>query len=649
MSFAHHLAQIPALRSFAFGPGGCQVARLARRDGSLVVEARSIGTGTELVHAEDPLLAFGTELCVPSADRIWIRSGRPGGFRLLEARRTGPGAGWRTEPIVESAADGLRFLACLEGSGSDLVVSTEDGESTIWRIEGDPPGMRPLIKLPGVVGTGAWLEPGRSLAVNISQPGCPPSGFLVDLAAQTCDRWFHVSERSADTIAGCDLQSGVLWVATDYPGHRKAGVADLRGARRVRFVEDPPGEERSVNPVGRWGQHLILARQRGVATELWLAEPTALTVAGPLRLAAGSVASSVVDAGDRFRFAFSGPTVPMACAAYLPIQDAFQLEEPPDVGDLDPAGLVTPRIVQISGPHGAIETLVYEPPAGRLRPTIVVALHGGPAAQWTAAFTPELQLFAGLGAVVAAPNYHGSTGYGDEFVRALERAGGSIDLDDVLAVIAAMRGEPGYEGAAVVLYGHSYGAFLALLVAATHPHLCDAVIAVAPFTSLSSVGSASTPAIRRITNLLRDPARIEGDPDLLGRCRNLRARVLIAHGTEDRIIPIAQSHALCERLRACGFRDGHDLWFLPLRGEDHAIVTPGGASRLYEQIELFLSEVPAVTRRPGSARAPGASFDEGQGFNEEQGFDEEQDVAGRLPHSRAPGPWPLCDAISERR
>src|SRR5207244_8781411 len=231
-------------------------------------------------------------------------------------------------------------------------------------------------------------------------------------------------------------------------------------------------------------------------------------------------------------------------------------------------------------PHGAIETLVYEPPTGHRNPMIVVALHGGPAALWSAAFTPELQLFAGLGAVLAAPNYHGSTGYGDEFVRALERAGGSIDLDDVLAVIAALRDEPGCEGAALVLYGHSYGAFLALLVAATRPDLCDAVIAVAPFTSLSSVGSASTPAVRRITNLLRDPARIDGDLDLLRRCRNLRARVLIAHGTDDRAIPIAQSRALYERLRACGYRDGQDLWFLPLQGEDHATDSTAADPRL---------------------------------------------------------------------
>jgi len=116
----------------------------------------------------------------------------------------------------------------------------------------------------------------------------------------------------------------------------------------VRFLPDPPGEERSVDLVGRMARHLVLARRRGVRTELWLADPADLSLAGPLGAPDGTVDSLVADAGDRLRFAFSGPTVPMACAAYLTgssralNEDAFRLEEPPDLGTLDPAHLVTP-------------------------------------------------------------------------------------------------------------------------------------------------------------------------------------------------------------------------------------------------------------------------------------------------------------------
>jgi pimeloyl-ACP methyl ester carboxylesterase len=640
VSFTHRLARIPVPHALAVSPDGSLVARLVRRGADLVVEARALDTGpAERVWADDPLLTSKSTLCIPSAGRIWIRTGWPGCFRVMEARPSGPDGGWRTETIAESGAFSLHLLPGREGSGWDVMIaSTQDGESTIWLLERDPMCSHRLMRLEGLVSGGIWLEPPRTMAVNLHQPGCPPSGFLVDLAAGSHRRLFHVSDHSKDTIEGCDPSSGLLWVTTDYSGYRRVGVADLQGAGKVRFLADPPGEERAVSPVGQSGRHLVLARQRGVATELWLGDPDDLSVSGPLRIPHGSVDGPVVVSGDRLRFAFSGPTVPVVCAAYLPSRDTFRLEEPPDLGTLDSSELVAAEVTWINGRKGGVETLVYEPPGDRQRGLIVVALHGGPVAQWSAAFTPDLQLFAGLGAVVAAPNYHGSTGYGEEFVRALEHAAGTVELDDVIAVIRAMRQRTGLEDAPVVLYGHSYGAFLALLAAATHPHLCDGVIAHAPFTSLASLGAAGMPHVRRLTDLLQDPS-LGGEPDLLRRCGSLRAKLLIAHGTEDHAVPITESEALCNRLRACGYRDGHDLWFLPFPGEGHAIGDPAlgdptELQRLYDQIEVFIAEILAGPRRAGSTRIP---------YN--RPVVEEQDVAGRRPRSSAPVPRPLCDTI----
>ncbi len=646
MTFTHRLARIPASHAFALSPAGSLVGRLVRRGADLAVEARALVSGgrTERVWGDDPLLTSKTALCIPSAGRIWIRAGWPGCFRVLEARRTGPDGGWQTETIAVSDALSLHLLPGGQGSseGSDrdvMITSTQDGESTIWRIERDPWRIRPLTRLGGLFTGATWLEPPRMIAVNLHQSGRSPSGFLIDLVAKSHRRLFHVSDRSRDTIEGYNPASGMLWVTTDYSGYRRVGVADLQGTGKVRFLADLPGEERAVSPVGQSGRHLILTRQRGVATELWLADPIDLSVSGPLAIPYGSVAGPVVTSGDRFRFAFSGPTVPTACAAYLPSRNTFQLEEPPDLGTLSGFDLVPPDIALISGPQGPVETLVYEPPRDRQRGLIVVALHGGPVAQWSAAFTPELQLFAGLGAAVAAPNYHGSTGYGEGFVGALQHAAGTIELEDVIAVIHAMRQRAGLEDAAVVLYGHSYGAFLALLAAATHPHLCDGVIAHGAFTSLASLGAAGHLGVRRVTDLLGDPSR-GGEPDLLQRCGDLRAKLLIAHGTEDHAVPIAESHALCNRLRACGYRDGHDLWFLPFPGEGHAIGDralgdPMALQRLYDQIESFIAEILAEPRRAGSTRIP-----------HHQPV-EEQDVAGRRQPSRARVPRPLCDTITK--
>ena len=48
---------------------------------------------------------------------------------------------------------------------------------------------------------------------------------------------------------------------------------------------------------------------------------------------------------------------------------------------------------------------------------LLVFTHGGPAASDTFGFAPEAQVYAGKGYAVLRPNYRGSTGYGDAFLR----------------------------------------------------------------------------------------------------------------------------------------------------------------------------------------------------------------------------------------
>src|SRR5262249_36542662 len=150
----------------------------------LAVEARLLGSDApaERVWGSDPLLTSKAALWVPSADRIWIRTGWPGCFRVLEARRIGPDGGWQVERIAVSDAFGLHLLPGRERSGSDLMISsTQDGESTVWRIGGDPSEQRPVARLAGLAAGSVWLDPPGTLAVNLHRPGQPPSGFLVDL------------------------------------------------------------------------------------------------------------------------------------------------------------------------------------------------------------------------------------------------------------------------------------------------------------------------------------------------------------------------------------------------------------------------------------------------------------------------------------
>ncbi len=610
MRFVDALARVPVAGQFAFTPDGRHVARITDRDGAFTVEGRFLGDGfpsVERIYGPEPSLSLDTQLSFLSADCLRICSARHGWFRIVEARRNtawSAAGQWTAEPIVECEAATPQLLPRLEGVAWDLVISYEDGVSTIWRVDDDQPQMQLLDRIPGMLAGGAWLEPARTFVTNlIALDSGTASGYVIDLVAQTHHRLFHVSNDTNDRITLCDPHRGLLGVSSDCWGYRRPGFADLRNGRKVRFFTDLPGANRSADPCGFTGRWMILRRQHGVRTELWLADPADLSVAGPLDLPDGFVFSPVVEAGDRIRFAFSTPTMPTVCASYLPAKEpshgTFRFEERPDLGELTNGDLVTPRVVSFHGPRGAIETLVFEPPSHRRRHLAVVAVHGGPVQQWSARFTSELQLFAGLGAVVAAPNYHGSPGYGEEFVRALEGAAGSVDLDDVVAVTTAIRDASGLEEPAILLYGHSYGAYLALLVAAAYPQLCDGVIAVAPFTSLSSMRTVGAPSVQWLVDQLWNPTSVEQQADLLHRCGDLRANLLIAHGGQDEVIPIQQSEMLCEQLRAQGYQDGRNLTFLSLPQEGHQNWGRAAMSRLYDHIESFLSH---VEERSGAGR-----------------------------------------------
>ncbi len=67
-------------------------------------------------------------------------------------------------------------------------------------------------------------------------------------------------------------------------------------------------------------------------------------------------------------------------------------------------------------------------------PTIL-RIHGGPAAQYSTAFSFEWQLFAAQGYAVVAGNPRGSTGYGRDFSYALFAKWGEPDFDDVMALV----------------------------------------------------------------------------------------------------------------------------------------------------------------------------------------------------------------------
>ncbi|HGY56874.1 MAG TPA: S9 family peptidase [Caldithrix abyssi] len=65
---------------------------------------------------------------------------------------------------------------------------------------------------------------------------------------------------------------------------------------------------------------------------------------------------------------------------------------------------------------------------------LILNVHGGPQYQWYDGFRGDWQVYPGYGYIVAFPNPHGSTGYGQAFTNAISRDWGGKVYEDVMAV-----------------------------------------------------------------------------------------------------------------------------------------------------------------------------------------------------------------------
>ena len=90
--------------------------------------------------------------------------------------------------------------------------------------------------------------------------------------------------------------------------------------------------------------------------------------------------------------------------------------------------------VFVDSPSGSrIQVLLVKPhgfdPAKKY--PAIVNVHGGPQMQWADAFRGDAQVYPGAGYVVAFPNPHGSTGWGQAFTAAISRDWDGKVMQDV--------------------------------------------------------------------------------------------------------------------------------------------------------------------------------------------------------------------------
>ena len=196
------------------------------------------------------------------------------------------------------------------------------------------------------------------------------------------------------------------------------------------------------------------------------------------------------------------------------------------------------------------------PPPGSLAaflPTKVILFpHGGPHSGYVTDFLPGLALFAALGAIVVIPNYRGSLGYGEEFVKCLVGNISTWDVADCLECLDAamslcqdLNPEP-----TISVCGGSHGGFLALHLAAAAPErfrcavarnpVCDipAMLATTDIPdwcyleTLGVVGQQPVVTAEQVAHMFTMSP--------ISRIQSIRANLLLLIGAKDKRVPPSQ-------------------------------------------------------------------------------------------------------------
>jgi dipeptidyl aminopeptidase/acylaminoacyl peptidase len=253
-----------------------------------------------------------------------------------------------------------------------------------------------------------------------------------------------------------------------------------------------------------------------------------------------------------------------------PIGSAYPAIRPPQVGET--------QMVQYTAEDGLkMEAVLTLPPdsSGKNLPVVVMP-HGGPIdVNDEVGFDWWAQAFAANGYAVLQPNYRGSSGYSTSFRDAGFGEWGKKMLSDIKDGLNAMAAKGVIDPKRACIVGASYGGYAALAGVTLQQGLYRCAVSVSGISDLRLFyqwqvdrygrNSAAIRYRRAVTGSDKggDAAMDEISP--LHFVKRTDAPVLLIHGKDDTVVPIAQSGAMASALES----EGKPVELLRMDGEDH--------------------------------------------------------------------------------
>jgi dipeptidyl aminopeptidase/acylaminoacyl peptidase len=228
---------------------------------------------------------------------------------------------------------------------------------------------------------------------------------------------------------------------------------------------------------------------------------------------------------------------------------------------------------------------------------LVVLAHGGPYVRgnelnWDA----EVQFLASRGYAVLQPEFRGSTGYGAQHFRAGWKQWGLAMQDDITDAARWAIAQGIADPKRICLAGANYGGYATLMGLLKEPQLFKCGVSWAGVSDIGLLYTDSRAFMsdlpqawkqygmpQLVGDLVQDAAQLKATSPLEQAAR-IKQPLLLAHGTDDRRVPIQHS-----RLFHAAVKPGNpDATLVEYTGEEHGWSLPKTRIDFWTRVEKFL-------------------------------------------------------------
>ncbi|MDE0621350.1 MAG: prolyl oligopeptidase family serine peptidase [Bryobacterales bacterium] len=209
----------------------------------------------------------------------------------------------------------------------------------------------------------------------------------------------------------------------------------------------------------------------------------------------------------------------------------------------------------------------FEAPAEE-KPPLIIRIHGGPTAAASDALSLTVQFWTSRGFALADLNYGGSSGFGRAYRERLNGQWGVVDVEDAVAAARHFVAQGQADENRLIVKGGSAGGYTALCCLAFR----DVFAAGASYYGISELAGLAEEThkfeSRYHDTLIGEwPAQeaLFRERSPLGRAGQVKAPLIFFQGSDDPVVPKAQTEAMVVALRLSGVPAAYYLF----EGESH--------------------------------------------------------------------------------